>query len=326
MDTTTPALGNPQRAAEPRPQHPFARARQAGHGQSTLKGGSSKPFSERQRPLHETDPGPRTVKLSILMPAYNEERTIARALANVMSVDYPCDFEVIVVDDGSTDRTLWILEQFAHPKLVLVRHPRNLGKGAALQSACTIATGTHLVPFDADLEYEAADLLGMLDPVLRGRADVVYGPRLFGMNTRYQSYRHAMGNRVLTLAANMLFDSYLSDMHTCLKIVPVDLFQRLALSEDGFGLDTEVTAKLLKLGIRPFEVPVTYYSRSVEQGKKITWRDGLECLQVLLRVRWIAMAAVSRDDPVLAGGGRLGTFEPVPSVPEEPVKVERIAS
>jgi hypothetical protein len=108
---------------------------------------------------------------------------------------------------------------------------------------------------------------------------------LFGAHTRYQSYRHAVGNRALTFAANVLFDAYLSDLHTCLKLVPVELFRELELSEDGFGLDTEVTAKLLKRGVRPFEVPVSYHSRSIHYGKKITWRDGLQCLQVLTRVR-----------------------------------------
>lgn len=225
------------------------------------------------------------VKLSILMPAYNEERTIAQAVANVLRTVYPCEFELIVIDDGSSDETWHILEGLQRPALVLIRHPRNLGKGAALRSGAAIATGTHLVPFDADLEYEAADLVALVGPVMKHRCDVVYGTRLFGANTRYQSYRQAMGNRMLTLAANVLFDACLGDMHTCLKVLPVELFRHLELTEDGFGLDTEITAKILELGIRPFEIPVSYYSRSVAQGKKITWRDGIECLEVLARVR-----------------------------------------
>jgi glycosyltransferase involved in cell wall biosynthesis len=233
--------------------------------------------------LHGVD-GPR-IKLSILMPAFNEERTLARAVADVLDTEYPCPIELIVVDDGSSDATEDILKGFSDPDLVVIRHPRNLGKGAALQTAAAVATGTHLVPFDADLEYAPTDLAALIEPVLTGRVDVVYGPRMFGVNTQFQSYRHAMGNRLLTFTANVLFDAYLSDMHTCLKVLPVDLFADLALSEDGFGLDTEITAKLLKRGVRPFEVPVSYYSRSVDQGKKITWRDGVECLQVLGRVR-----------------------------------------
>jgi glycosyltransferase involved in cell wall biosynthesis len=223
--------------------------------------------------------------LSILMPAYNEAQTIEGAVNAVLETEYPFAFELIVVDDGSTDETPEILDRIDDPRCVIYHHPLNMGKGAALHTAAVVATGTHIVPFDADLEYSPADLPRMVDPILRGRTDVVYGTRLFGVNTMYQSYRHAMGNRALTLAANLLFDAYLSDIHTCLKLVPLKLFRELELSESGFGLDTEITAKILKMGVRPFEVPVTYHSRSVEHGKKITWRDGVECLRVLTRVR-----------------------------------------
>jgi glycosyltransferase involved in cell wall biosynthesis len=227
----------------------------------------------------------RPVKLSILMPAYNEERTLARAIDAVLSAAYPCEYELIVVDDGSSDRTPEILAAVGDPRARVFRHPRNLGKGAALQTAARVATGTHIVPFDADLEYSPSDLPRLVEPVLRGRCDVVYGTRLFGVNTVYQSYRLAMGNRAMTLAANVLFDAYLSDLHTCLKLMPLDLFRMLELNETGFGLDTEITARILKTGIRPFEVPVSYHSRSYEDGKKITWRHGVECLEVLARVR-----------------------------------------
>src|SRR4051794_16842067 len=220
----------------------------------------------------------RPVKLSILMPAFNEERTLARAVNAVLSTDYPCEIELIVVDDGSTDNTPKILDRVRDPRAVVHRHPTNLGKGAALQTAAAVATGTHIVPFDSDLEYSPADLPNMLDPVLKGRTDVVYGTRLFGVNTVYQSYRLAMGNRVMTQAANVLFNAYLSDLHTCLKLMPLDLFRMLDLRENGFGLDTEITARILKNGIRPFEVPISYHSRSYEHGKKITWHHAVECL------------------------------------------------
>jgi hypothetical protein len=227
-----------------------------------------------------------TPELSIIMPAYNEQRTISRVVANILETEFPCEIELIVVNDGSSDATGEILATLiGHPRLTVLTHPRNVGKGAALRTGATTAVGTHLVPFDSDLEYEPRDLAAMIDPVLKGRCQVVYGVRLFGMNTRYQSYAHAMGNRALTLAANLLFGAYISDMHTCLKLLPVPLFNELALEEDGFGLDTELTAKLLRSGIRPFEVPVTYNSRSAQQGKKLTWRHGLECLNVLLRER-----------------------------------------
>jgi glycosyltransferase involved in cell wall biosynthesis len=228
----------------------------------------------------------RDVKLSVLMPAFNEERTIERAVRIVLSTRFPCEVELIVVDDGSKDATAELLDAIEDPRARVHHHPRNLGKGAALQTAAALATGTHIVPFDADLEYEPGDVARMLDPIMAGRCDVVYGTRLFGANTVYQSYRHAMGNRALTLVANLLFDSYLSDLHTCLKLVPLALFRDLDLEESGFGLDTEITAKILKLGVRPFEVPVSYHSRSSAMGKKITWVDGIECLQVLSRIRF----------------------------------------
>lgn len=243
--------------------------------------GLTKPRLVRARPADE----PRQTKLSIVMPVYNERHTIASAVAQVLSTDLPCEFELIVVNDGSTDGTSEILRALRHPKARVIEHPRNLGKGAALQSGAAVATGTHFVPFDADLEYDPEDLKRLIAPVMRGRCDVVYGVRLFGANTRYQSFRHALGNKALTLAASLLFDASLSDLHTCLKLLPVDLFRELQLQEDGFGLDTEITAKLLARGVPPFEIPVSYHSRSSAHGKKITWRDGVECLQVLARVR-----------------------------------------
>ncbi len=227
----------------------------------------------------------RNVKLSILMPAYNEDVTIRHAVHSVLSEPYPCPVELVVVDDGSTHPAADFLADIDDPRLIVHRNPANLGKGAALRQASALATGTHMVPFDADLEYDPADLVQMLTPILSGRADVVYGTRLLGVNTRYQSYRHGIANKFLTLAANVTFDAYMSDLHTCLKLMPLELFRSFPLREAGFGLDTEITARILRTGARPFEVPVSYHSRSKEQGKKINWRDGVECLQILARVR-----------------------------------------
>jgi glycosyltransferase involved in cell wall biosynthesis len=230
---------------------------------------------------------PRSVrpKVSILMCAFNERQRIAQAIHEILFTTYPCDIELIVVDDGSTDGTAAIVEQFDDPRIILHRHAGNRGKGAALRTASLLATGSHILPFDADLEYSSEDIPRLIEPVIKRRYDVVYGVRLFGNNTVYQSYRYAIGNRLLTTTANVLFDAYLSDLHTCLKLVPLDLFRSLALRETGFGLDTELSASLLRLGIRPFEVPVSYYSRSHAQGKKINWRDAFPCLRILLRVR-----------------------------------------
>jgi hypothetical protein len=225
------------------------------------------------------------LKISLLMCAFNEERTIARAIREVLAVEYPCEIELIVVDDGSSDATAKLVEEFEDPRVRLHQHEVNQGKGAALRTAVSLATGTHILPFDADLEYTPKDIPRLVEPILTGRFDVVYGTRLFGYNTVYQSFRYAVGNKVLTTLTNILFDSFLSDLHTCLKLMPLDLFKSLDLREKGFGLDTELTATLLRLGIRPFEVPVSYYSRSHAQGKKINAGDAVDCLHILLQVR-----------------------------------------
>lgn len=239
-----------------------------------------------------------TIKLSVLMAAYNEEATVVEAVNGLLSQVYPCEFELIVVDDGSTDATAALVAQINSDRLVFTAHGDNRGKGAALRLAASVATGTHIIPFDADLEYDPCDLPRLLDPIIRGRCQVVYGTRLFGCNTVYQSYRYAVGNRLLTNIANILFDAHLSDLHTCLKLMPRSLLSEMDLREKGFGLDTELTALLLKRGVRPFEVPVSYFSRSHDQGKKIGWRDALSCFRILLKVR------VSRQDPKRAAVAR----------------------
>lgn len=282
-------LGNLQTAVTSANHHQIAGLVEAGPPSGVNSGRQHSRFSrdvgDERSNGHEkgAEPG---VMLSILMPAYNEQRTIAQVVGNILRTELPCPFELIVVNDGSSDSTEQILKNLlGHPKLTVITHPENRGKGAALRTASATAMGTHIVPFDADLEYEPRDLAAMLEPVLEGRCQVVFGVRLFGVNTRYQSYAHAMGNRALTSVANILFGAYISDMHTCLKLLPASLFRQLELTESGFGLDTELTAKLLRVGIRPFEVPVSYHSRSAEQGKKITWRHGVECVGVLMRER-----------------------------------------
>jgi len=243
--------------------------------------GGQKYLGSGQQARHDAVP----IKLSILMCAYNEERTIARAVGEVLAADYPCAMELIVVDDGSTDATPTLLERVNDPRVIVHHHPGNLGKGAALLSAASLASGTHILPFDADLEYSPDDITRIVYPVLKGRCEVVYGARIFGFNTVYHSYKYAVGNRWLTRIANILFNAYLSDLHTCLKLIPLSMFKSLDLSELGFGLDTEVTALLLKAGVRPFEVPVSYFSRTHDQGKKINWRDAVSCVSILLKVR-----------------------------------------
>jgi dolichol-phosphate hexosyltransferase len=234
-------------------------------------------MSDEERPV--------PVKLSILMAAYNEERTIMDAVHGILQASFPCEVELVIIDDGSVDATPDLLKEIDDPRVKVHRHTKNSGKGASILTATAVATGTHMVPFDADMEYAPEDIANMLVPVIKGRSDVVYGVRLFGCNTVYQSYRYAIGNKVMTAFANILFNSYLSDMHTCLKLVPLPVLRGLNLTETGFGLDTQITAMLLLTGVRPFEVPVSYYSRSHEEGKKINWRDAVRCLWILIRVR-----------------------------------------
>jgi glycosyltransferase involved in cell wall biosynthesis len=228
------------------------------------------------------------MKLSILMAAYNEERTAAHVVAAVLATEYPCPIELIIVDDGSKDRTPELLKEIADPRVIVLTHKVNRGKSAALSTAIEAATGTHMLPFDADMEYDPDDIPALISPVLRGRCEVVYGTRLFGVNTVYQSFSYALGNKVLTLAANVLFDASISDLHTCLKLIPLPLVRSMRLDASGFGMDTELTARLLRLGIRPFEVPVSYHSRSRAEGKKISWQDGVHCLRILAGVRFSA--------------------------------------
>jgi glycosyltransferase involved in cell wall biosynthesis len=225
------------------------------------------------------------LKVSILMCAFNEQQRIERAIKEVLRTSFPCDIELIVVDDGSTDDTALIAEKISDYRLVVHRLKNNMGKGYALRCAAGLATGTHMLPFDADLEYSPDDIPRLIGPVISRDYDVVYGTRIFGFNTVYQSYRYAAGNRFLTRIANILFDANLSDLHTCLKLVSLATFRQLALNESRFGLDTELTAILLRLGVRPFEVPVSYHSRSHAQGKKINWRDAVACVAILVKVR-----------------------------------------
>ncbi|HKT02940.1 MAG TPA: glycosyltransferase family 2 protein [Rugosimonospora sp.] len=224
------------------------------------------------------------MKLSILMPVYNEEARLAEALKQVLAVNYPCEVELIVVDDGSRDGTRGILEGVDDPRVRVILHERNQGKGAAIRTAVGACSGSYLVIFDADLEYDPKDIPRLLGPVLDGRATVVYGNRTFGSHSSF-SFWYVMGNKAVTTAANMLFNCYLGDLETCFKLMPVELYRSLDVRSRGFGMEAEVTGKLLRRRFRPFEVPISYTARSREEGKKITWRDGVDALAILARER-----------------------------------------
>jgi glycosyltransferase involved in cell wall biosynthesis len=224
------------------------------------------------------------VKLSIVVPVYNEKSTVEELLRRVRAVDL--EIEVIVVDDRSTDGTHEILERLAPSIDVLVRHERNQGKGAALQTGIGRATGDYVIIQDADLEYNPEDYHDLLRPVLRDGADVVYGSRFTG-ERRNMFFHHWLGNRFLTLATNVLFRASLSDMETCYKLVRTDLLKAIDIRSLGFNVEPEITAKLLRQGIRIHEVPISYAGRDFHAGKKITWMDGISALLTLLRYRLI---------------------------------------
>jgi glycosyltransferase involved in cell wall biosynthesis len=224
------------------------------------------------------------VKLSVLTPVYNEQASVARALTSAFAVDYPCDVEFIVVDDGSMDGTAPELESLTDPRLRVIHHDRNQGKGAAIRTAVVHATGDYIVMLDADMEYDAADIPALLHPVLEGRAEVVYGNRQFGSHSAF-SFWYVMGNKGVTLAANVIYNSYISDLETCFKLMPLKLYRQLDVRSTGFGMEAEITGKLLRRRIRPYEVPISYQARTREEGKKITAWDGVEALAILVRER-----------------------------------------
>ena len=226
-------------------------------------------------------------RLTIAVPVYNERERVGPALKELLSTSFPVEVEIIVVDDGSNDGTADTISAIALPDNVrLIRHEKNQGKGAALRTALEAATGDLFVPFDADLEYQAADLVRCLEPLIAGEAELVFGTRAFGSHTSF-NFWYVVGNKFLNLWANVLFNCYISDLETCYKMASTEILRGLDLRSSGFDIEAEVTAKLLRAGYRPFEVPIGYKARSREQGKKISWRDGFIALWTIAKIRLV---------------------------------------
>ncbi len=246
--------------------------------------------------------------LSILMPVYNERERVERAIAEVLETELPSDFELIIVDDGSTDGTRDILRENWGPptpasppggqsagapagqsardqRVRLFEHPENRGKGAAVQTALSQARGEFAAIFDADLEYDPSDLGLLMPPLLDGRANACFGVRAFDGYTSH-SFLFVLGNKGVTLACNILFNVYLHDIMTCHKMIRTDLFRSLPLQSPGFAIEPEITARLVQRGERIFEVPVHYRARSNEEGKKLTAVDGFRVIATLMRCRF----------------------------------------
>jgi glycosyltransferase involved in cell wall biosynthesis len=222
--------------------------------------------------------------VSVVMPAYNERPTIEEIVRRVMAV--PLRIELIVVDDGSTDGTREILGTLqAELGFVLVLQPVNGGKGSALRTGFARVTGDIVIIQDADLEYSPEEYPSLIELICAGRADVVYGSRFLGRH-RVFLFTHYLGNKLLTLMTNVLYNTILSDMETCFKVMRVGVVRSFNLESNGFGIEPEITAKIFKRGYRVYEIPITYDGRSYNEGKKITWRDGLVALWVLVKYRF----------------------------------------
>jgi len=227
------------------------------------------------------------MKLSIVMPVFNERNTIKEILRRVRQVDLgDLEREVVIVDDGSSDGTRDILSMEEDSGTRVICHAENRGKGAAVRTGFAAATGDLILIQDADLEYDPEDYPRLLEPVLKGKAQVVYGSRFTGPR-KNMLFWHYVGNRFLALVTNVLYNTTLSDMETCYKLFTREALEGIELRSDHFDIEPEMTAKILKKKIRIFEVPITYAGREMEEGKKITWRDGIPALWTLIKYRFV---------------------------------------
>ena len=239
--------------------------------------------------------------LSVVVPVYNEEKTVEKVINTLLKLNIKGGIDLIVINDGSTDRTSSILNNYIeHQFIRILNHEVNSGKGQAVRNGIKIAKGSHILVFDADSEYDPQDIESLITPILNDRADVVYGVRLRGQRTLLPTLVHALGNRAMTALLNIIYGTAISDLHTCLKLLPLPLVRNMTLKEKGFGLDTEITCEMLRQGYRPFEIPISYVGRSKEEGKKIKFSDALECVFVIIKVRLRPKTTPGKRDRKLA--------------------------
>jgi len=224
------------------------------------------------------------VKLTVVIPVYNEKETIQTIVHRVQAV--PIDKEIIIVDDDSTDGTKEVLKQLQAEGVKVLYHERNMGKGAALRTGFQHVTGDLAIVQDADLEYDPQDYLKLLQPILEGNADVVYGSRFSGQNQNMMSL-HRFGNQFLTFVTNVLYGTSITDMETCYKLFRAPLLKDIKIECDRFNFEPEITAKILRRKLKIVEIPISYSARKFSEGKKITWRDGFSAVWTLFKYRFV---------------------------------------
>lgn len=223
------------------------------------------------------------MRLSVIIPVYNEKETVEEIIRRVQAVPY--DKEITVVDDGSSDGTTDVLKKMNYPSCRILYHKKNYGKGRAVRTGLAAASGDIVLIQDADLEYDPREYSRLLKPILEEKAKVVYGSRFKGEG-KSMFFWHAAGNNFLTFLTNLLYDTTLTDMETCYKAFRREVLEGIVLKSDRFNIEPEITAKILKRGYRIYEVPISYVGREYSEGKKITWRDGLVALWTLIKYRF----------------------------------------